>query len=994
MKYRRNLVQGYRHEVITQAIFHYNEPIVVYFKMDEDALRGLDPRANPQLQNRALQYFEQLKSSPDGWKLCAATFSNGNYFGNDQVRFFCLQVIEHYLRYRYREADIDDQQSVRSLICTCLQLMGNESNQDRNFLRNKVAQITSLGFVTDYPHRWPSFFTDLIGILSPSAKAVDIYLRVLLSVDSEVVDREIVHTFEEIQRNTVIKDAMREQSVLQLTETWYTILTQFQSSNPEVTCMCLDVIGKYVSWIDINLIANDKFVGVLLEFMSMPLIRESACDCIHDIINKGMEPVAKTKLIESFTSILQNRGIFNPQEEEEGDYMAKLSKLINGIGVNLIISWQKLQKSEDQENSSVTMAALEEKVPLMFRFLGDEDDDVSAAVIPFVQEYIGILKQMKQISPKHREHIEGLLYTVIKKMKYDDSYNFDHEGEDEAMFQEYRKQLKTLFTNLSALDTELMVVTIHTLVTQTLPQWETVKVCDLEVAITMLYMLGEALPNPQGQQFSPDISKSSALQNMIRLLITSRVSCQGHMIVELQFFETVARYEKFFLAEPQHIPDVLMAFTDERGFRHPSAQVRSRTSYLFSRFIKGLKGQLNPYIEDVLSRIQDLLVLNTPDNGYQHLLSNEDQLFIYETAGSLIVSSSLSPERKHHLMKELLSPIASKFESLLSKLQGETDEKRQYAYAQSINMATSLASRVSKGFSSQQTMQACGCVETFTDLLKIFLQAVNVPTHRQLIQTGVRQYLHRMVVCLEKEILPFVPVVLENLLKQPEAKELHDFLPLMNQLIMKFKAAIVPFLQQVFMPLVSTIFQVLSTPSDDLDQVTAVEKKMLQRSYYLFLSTIISNDCLDVIKNQEMNNLHSLLLTVVQGAADIPDPQSQKMCYNIMKKLVETWGGPNGLAGFVDFMYKSFLPACFLGPMKPTFDLNDGQTSLALAECAQCLRCMLDKRGQEFLTYLSTDYLPKLNVPAENIQELCEALKTDNKTFRTYLKNFFLKAKS
>lgn len=64
------------------------------------------------------------------------------------------------------------------------------------------------------------------------------------------------------------------------------------------------------------------------------------------------------------------------------------------------------------------------------------------------------------------------------------------------------------------------------------------------------------------------------------------------------------------------------------------------------------------------------------------------------------------------------------------------------------------------------------------------------------------------------------------------------------------QAAIVPFLQQVFMPLVSTIFQVLSTPSDDLDQVTAVEKKMLQRSYYLFLSTIISNDCLDVIKNQ------------------------------------------------------------------------------------------------------------------------------------------------
>lgn len=48
-------------------------------------------------------------------------------------------------------------------------------------------------------------------------------------------------------------------------------------------------------------------------------------------------------------------------------------------------------------------------------------------------------------------------------------------------------------------------------------------------------------------------------------------------------------------------------------------------------------------------------------------------------------------QRKHHLMKELLSPIANKFEGLLKKLQVETNDKRQYAYAQSINMATSLA---------------------------------------------------------------------------------------------------------------------------------------------------------------------------------------------------------------------------------------------------------------------------------------------------------------
>ena len=67
---------------------------------------------------------------------------------------------------------------------------------------------------------------------------------------------------------------------------------------------------------------------------------------------------------------------------------------------------------------------------------------------------------------------------------------------------------------------------------------------------------------------------------------------------------------------------------------------------------------------------------------------------------------------------------------------------------------------------------------------------------------------------------------------------------------MYFQSAISPFLQEVFMPLVSTIYQVLSTPSDELDQVTANDKKMLQRSYYLFICTIVSNDVLDVLKNQ------------------------------------------------------------------------------------------------------------------------------------------------
>lgn len=42
-------------------------------------------------------------------------------------------------------------------------------------------------------------------------------------------------------------------------------------------------------------------------------------------------------------------------------------------------------------------------------------------------------------------------------------------------------------------------------------------------------------------------------------LISSGVSEYQHTSVTLEFFETVVRYDKFFIVEPQHIPSVLVS---------------------------------------------------------------------------------------------------------------------------------------------------------------------------------------------------------------------------------------------------------------------------------------------------------------------------------------------------------------------------------------------------------------------------------------------------
>ena len=54
------------------------------------------------------------------------------------------------------------------------------------------------------------------------------------------------------------------------------------------------------------------------------------------------------------------------------------------------------------------------------------------------------------------------------------------------------------------------------------------------------------------------------------------------------------------------------------------------------------------------------------------------------------------------------------------------------------------------------------------------------------------------------------------------------------------------------------------------------------------------------------------------------------------------------MVGFPDFIYKHIVPACFLAPLKPTFDLTDAQTILVsfrtfkLAISIYCVYIILD----------------------------------------------------
>lgn len=961
--------------------------------MDEQALLGLNPNADALYRERAMVYFEQLKESQGAWEVCADALAKGIY-SDDHVKFFCLQVLEHQVKHRHAALTAIQQQLIRETLMKWLQCQLMNAEPEKIFIRNKAAQVFALTFVMEYLTLWPKFFFDLLSLVGLNPNGVDIYLRTLMAIDAEVVDRNILHSPEETRRNTLIKDTMREQCIPSLVESWFQILSTYQHTHPELTCQCLEVVGAYVAWIDLNLIANERFVTLLLSHMQVEDLREEACDCLFEIVNKGMDPVDKTKLVESLCRVLQSAGFFNLDQEEDVDFLAKFSRLVNGMGQSLVLSWTKLAKTGSAEEAQEALRALEAKVPLLLQLLVHEDDDISANMVGFCYEYLHVLKQLPQLSDQQKGNIEAILLAVMKKLTYDDEYNFDNEGEDEAMFVEYRKQLKMLLDRLAQVSPELLLVAVRRVFTNTMQNWQTAPFMEVEVAIRLLYMLGEALPASHGAHFSGDTAKTSALQDMMRTLITSGVSSYQHSSVSLEFFETVVRYDKFFIVEPQHIPNVLMAFLDQRGLRNNSPKVRSRVSYLFSRFIKTLHKHMNAFVEDILTRIQDLLELAPPENGFPALLTSDDQLFMFESAGILIVNGESPAERKQILMRSLLTPLMDAFRLLLAKLPQETDKERQTALADCLSHAVGFASRTSKAFSNKQTVKQCGCTEVYRDCLQTFLPALSCPVQRGVLRSSVRSFLHRMIICLEEEVLPFVPAASEHMLKDCEAKDLQEFIPLISQITAKFKRQVSPFLQQVFMPLVLAIFEVLARPAEENDQAAALEKQMLRRSYFSFIQAITGSGMNEVMANQGAENIERVVFTIIQGAVDFPDPVAQKTCFIILTRLVELWGGKDGMVGFPDFIYKNIVPACFLAPLKTTFDLSDAQTVLTLAECTLTLKMIHLKRDAELLQFLQQEYLPSLQVSPEISQELCQVLQQpDVKVLKNYMKAFFQRAK-
>lgn len=155
------------------------------------------------------------------------------------------------------------------------------------------------------------------------------------------------------------------------------------NTKPTYVNLTLNVVRLFISWIDINLVANEHYYTVLFSFLSNPEYLEAAGGCISELILKGMDPIPKMKLINSL-DLLRLVDVAG----RDPDTAMCVSKIITDAAIELSFCCEKLVAAGNNEEGRVAARMIDGLFPVLLVFLGNDNDELSETTYGFFHPYL------------------------------------------------------------------------------------------------------------------------------------------------------------------------------------------------------------------------------------------------------------------------------------------------------------------------------------------------------------------------------------------------------------------------------------------------------------------------------------------------------------------------------------------------------------------------------------------------------------------------------
>ncbi|KAL1311708.1 hypothetical protein AAFC00_001810 [Neodothiora populina] len=1016
---------------------------------------AFNPQSDQNVKAQAYTFLNQVREEASGWQVCLSLFTRSPA-PDEVVRHVCLEIVNHAVQTKR----LDEQSLVYvkdSLMAYLQQSCSPQSTStDSVNIQNKITQTITYLFADLYPSTWSSFFDDfrtLAGDVSDNSTfnplGTMLYLRILGSIHDEIADVLIPRTPEEQKRNGELKDLVRARDAGKISASWQQLLSRWRQIDLTIVELTLRCLGRWVSWIDISLVVNDTILASLLDMAGQPdipsssskqgKVRDAAIDTFTEIVAKKMPTVDKINLI-SYLNLANVVGqlIATPALTEyrftssyDNDLGETVAKLVNNVVYDVV----KVLQTEnlDQQTSSRADELLRLFVPYLLRFFADEYDEICSAVIPCLTDLITMFRQCVKsrgsLPADYAAMLQPILDNIIIKMKFDDTAEWGDENEqtDEAEFQELRRRLHILQQAVAAVDEKLYMNTLSRVVADTFsritspdnkPNWR-----DLDLALYEMYLFGD-LAVKHGGLYQKGVPSNAASQHLIEMmlkLVHSDLASYPHPAIQLQYMEICVRYCSFFEHHPETIPQVLEHFV--RFIHSNHVKIKTRSWYLFYRFVKHLRNQLGNVTQTVIQAVADLLTIKAElpeDSGQDDMSSDEadqsadaiftSQLYLFEAIGCVASTASVPLENRMLYARMLIAPLVSDLEQHIPI--AKTGDERAVVQVHHVIMALGT---IAKGFCDWTPGSTSGgpppteLAAEFAPAAEAALVALEALKHDINIRAGARFAFSRMLYVLGATILQKLPRWIDGLLSQSSTRdEMATFLRVLDQVVFGFKSEIYDILDQLLKPLLERVFAGLSEPTTGTDDEIQLSELKLQ--YLNFLLVILNHDLAGVLVSSANQTIFETVLTTLEHfARDASDYPAARLALSVLTKMALVWGGPDltippspanpqasapTVPGFDAFMIQRFSPLSWSILSSPTFNSKDAQARNVLGEAATLQWTILRKTGAEYERYLRETEMRGMGFPDNVLDEYLMHLQTQEvREFKKFFVSFVQQAR-
>ena len=896
--------------------------------------------SNPALHSQAVSYCERLKASPDSWRLALPHLhSLTTSEGPPQVIFFTLQLLQGFVTSpAYPSLSPPD----RSSFCHSLLLYLRDVlplHSPPAFIRSKVAGLLVAVFKADYPERWPSFFPDLLSLLPRSPVVVDVFLRLLLAIDQEVVVHDWRRSEEEVAHNSLIKDHVRgTKDMAVIMDAVYSVLNGLRdkAEHRPLVVSALDVVREYIGWIDISLVGNDRYMTLLYSCITQAPYAAHFCEpalrCVAEVFDKKQDREKRLELMHTYR-VLDMLQSLNVSGLDAGAAKA-MGNAVNCIGLHLIACVPPQGNGGGERVGGMMEAVMGLAYTLLetcaYPIINDSD------LLDTVKQFIRTITSSPALLPSHTLHARRIFHAIAQAMLYPPAFSFDDPGDDEAAFLDFRAALHVSFCNLVPAMPDLCVEMVGQLMGTMVGHWRDEEWRRVEGSLRLFYDIGEALKGGITRVLTEPMS------SMIASVLRSDVSSHSHPQVSLIWLMIVHRYTRFLEAHVEFVPAALIVFLDHRGLHHPHPKVRSKAAYLLYKLLQafpdGLRKTLRSHVDGMLGQIQPVVEAGLKGEA---MVSAEDSNYLCEVMG-ILVSSSVTADScaayvtlvfsffSAHLAAALATSAAWPATPPPTVGGGEVSSPEELqAVGDQLAVLFDSFGCVSKPLSKDTQRVSDLFDRCFLQILQLF---VLLPAH-EAVRAKTIFVVHRMVECQGARMLTQLPVALPALISYANHSNVQALLPLVIQVIVSFKGAFAPLLDLHFLPLCSQASRCLDhyayidadAASSSAYSTDKQERLLLQQRYYALLRVVFTD--VPQVTTSALNapGLRKVIDGVMRGWQS-RDSGVEKTCIQSITALIKhlhAQGQVQEGAAYHPWVYSEVTTALYQLLFSPHLSLSD-----------------------------------------------------------------------